>query len=67
MIKVMETQTKIDLILKKVLNKIDLSTDDYLYLQEHQKEVKETHNIELIEIASNDNFHNPSYKFLKVI
>ena len=54
-------------ILEKVLNGIDLSFNDYLYLQGHQKEVKETHNIELIELATNNTGHEPSYKFNNVL
>ena len=34
-------------ILEKVLNGIDLDVSEILYLQQHQKEVKETHNIKL--------------------
>ena len=54
-------------ILEKVLNGIDLNINDYIYLQKHQKEAKETHNIELIKLATNSTGHEPSYKFNKVI
>lgn len=53
-------------ILEKVLNGIDLSIAEILYLQRHLKEVKETHNIELIEIATNTG-NEPSFKFNKII
>ena len=57
---------QIKIILEKVLNGIDLSIDDYIYLNKHQEEVKETHNIELIELATNKG-REPNYKFNKVI
>ena len=57
---------KVKQILEKVLNGIDLSIAEILYLQGHLKEVKETHNIELIELATNTG-HEPSFKFNKVI
>ena len=57
---------QIKIILEKVLNGIDLSVDDYIYLQQHQEEAKETHNIELIELATNTG-REPCYKFNKII
>ena len=57
---------KIKVILEKVLNRIDLSINDYIYLQEHQKEAKATHNIELIELATFTG-KEPDFKFNKVI
>lgn len=57
---------QIKIILEKVLNGIDLSMDDYIYLNQHQEEAKATHNIELIELATNTG-HEPSYKFNTVI
>lgn len=66
MIKVMK---KIKIILEKVLNGIDLSLEDYIYLQKHQKEAKETHNLELIElaIATESRYNSPSFRFNKVL
>ena len=58
--------TKTKQILEKVLNGIDLDVSEILYLQQHQKEVKETHNIELIEIATSAG-NEPSFKFNKII
>lgn len=58
---------KVKEILEKVLNGIDLSVDDYLYLQEHQKEVQETHNLELITLSTTKLDNEPSYMFKKII
>lgn len=58
---------KVKQILEKVLNGIDLSFNDFIYLQDHIKEVQETHNIELIKIATNKENHEPSFKFNKII
>lgn len=58
---------KVKQILEKVLNGIDLSTSEILYLQEHVKEVKETHNIELIKLATIESDHDFSYRFDKII
>lgn len=54
-------------ILEKVLNGIDLNINDYLYLQEHTKEVQDTRNIKLIKIAKAESEPEPSYKFNKII
>lgn len=54
-------------ILEKVLNGIDLSFNDFIYLQEHLKEVQETHNIELIKLATSKEDCKPSFKFNKII
>ena len=64
MIKAMK---KISVILENVLNGIDLTLEDYLYLQNHQKEAKETHNIELIELSTPSVCNAPSFKFNKVL
>ena len=58
---------KVKEILEKVLNGIDLSVNDYLYLQEHQKEVQETHNLELITLSTTKLDNEPSFKFNKII
>ena len=57
---------KVKQILEKVLNGLNLSTSEILYLQEHQKEVKETHNIELIEFITNTG-NEPNFKFNKIL
>ena len=57
---------KVKQILEKVLNGIDLSIAEILYLQRHLKEVKETHNIELIELTTPIE-HEPNFKFKKII
>ena len=58
---------KVKEILEKVLNGIDLGVDDYLYLQEHQKEAQETHNLKLITLSTTKLDNEPSYMFKKII
>ena len=63
----MRSTERVKNILDKTIKDIPLSIDDYMFLQNHEKEVKETHDLKLIELSLNSIEHEPSYKFLKVI
>lgn len=63
----MRSTERVKNILNKTIRDIPLSIDDYMFLQNHEKEVKETHDLKLLELFSNKSEHEPSFKFLKVI
>ena len=59
---------RIKQILNDLLDTGSISTKDYMYLQDHKQEALETHNIELIELATNtDNSNKVDFKFNKVL
>lgn len=58
---------KIRQILNDLLDTGSIKPEDYIYLQEHKKEVMDTCNIELIEIANSTNLKEPKYTFKKVL
>ena len=62
---------RIKQILNDLLDTGYISADDYVYLQRHREEAKETHNIELIELATNTEetkgISKVDYKFNKVL